>query len=326
MMAAMAMGHGGTGARRARGWQRHLEGWQAGLVAILVAALGTALVVPREAPPIELPAPIIDQRALASTRAADEARAKQLEGELAREQAQDGSALFDLRALGSELRRYGVADAEGDQNALAAARADLAKAAVGARGLGEQRLLDLRAYELSVFLAALRRWERGDEPSEDLRALGGDFVGMARSNGWVEGRRLLPDEAVRAALFKRRWNELTGFTAPAFALSLDETRALYAFLLDHPTPRPGTFDSAEQYCQAVDAWRMRKVDELARDDASYPRFLARGVLFWRLGDPLAAVSQLREHLERHPDGPWALRARNYLRTALVRAGQPDEPL
>ena len=283
--------------------------------------------MPREAEPVDLPLPRVDHGAIGRLRADDAARASRLGAVLAREAASGGTENFDLRTLSNDFRRYGEADASGDATRLAQARADLAQAAqLAARALPAERLLDLRAYQQERFLDALRRWERGAEPDE-LVPLGGDPVGSMRANGWVEGRRILAPEVVRAVMFARRWNELTGLTSSPFAVPAEAAKAFYAFLLERPAARvvAPTYETARQRCDAIDAWRLRKVDELAAVDPAYPRDLARGVLFYRMGQPLAAVVELRRQLERHPDGPWALRARNYLRTALLRGDEPPAP-
>jgi hypothetical protein len=66
------------------------------------------------------------------------------------------------------------------------------------------------------------------------------------------------------------------------------------------------------------------VDALERIDPRYPALLARGVLYSRVGNHVAAAGALRLHLDQHPGGSWALRARNYLAAALdhVPAGEP----
>jgi hypothetical protein len=138
---------------------------------------------------------------------------------------------------------------------------------------------------------------------------------------------LLLDDAVRGALFKRRYNELGLLRGPAFDLSPDEQRALYRFLLrfpprseDAPTPPdPHGRESDIRVALAADTYRLRKIDELALVDPTYPRDLARGVVLYRLRRYGLALESFRRHLDEHPEGPDTLRARNYLRAALERA-------
>jgi hypothetical protein len=303
---------------------RHLDGWQAGVVAVAIALAGAFLAVPHPVAPVEIPAPAVDEAALARTIAADRARAEAIAPSLARELEgkTTDTSFYDLRALGSALRAFGLVDANGEMTELVDTRAKLVRAVDAARRLGPDRLLALRAYEECEFLAEVRRFERTGVASDELKALGGGFIGMLERNGWLRGRTVIPDEAVRATMFKRRWNELTGLGDGPFALTLDEMRAFYRFLLAHPgTEAASGTPGMVADCRVIDQWRLRKVDELATIDPSYPRLLARGVLLYRLGQSVAAVQALRDYLEARGDGAYALRARNYLDAALERAAE-----
>ena len=92
------------------GLARHLQGWEAGLVAVVIAALGTLLAVPLRVPPEDVPLPLVDGRALTATLAHDRALSAAVVPRLLQEQANPGEVaeLFDLRALGQELRAYGA--------------------------------------------------------------------------------------------------------------------------------------------------------------------------------------------------------------------------
>lgn len=306
---------------RAMRFARHLEGWQPGLLAILIAASGALLALPRAATPEDLPSPSVDERALTQILAQDRDRALALAPELEREVAGvTPPTLYDLRALGQAIREYGLTDASPDRDDFIVKRkTELADAVVRALPLGEEKLLALRAYEMALFLREVRRWEQTRVESEDLKALGGPFIGMLERNGWLRNGRIVPDEKVRAILFKRRWNEITGLTEGPFALTVEEQRAFYRFLLTYPSPLPG-MRGDEVDCRAVDQWRLRKVNELAQIDPGYPADLARGVLLFRLGSHAAAADAFRKHLAQHPEGPHALRARNYLLAAVEHAG------
>jgi hypothetical protein len=128
------------------------------------------------------------------------------------------------------------------------------------------------------------------------------------------------DRALRGIFFKRRWNEVTGLTQAPFALTLDEQRAFYAFLLEHPFVEGKETMSPADACRAADQWRLRKIDEIARIDPSYPYALARGVLFYRLGRFPAAAQSFRDYLGSS-DGRYAVRARNYLVASAARAAE-----
>lgn len=301
---------------------RHLEGWQPALLSVLLAGSAAILAVPRPVDATYLPAPMVDPRGLSRTIAVDEARAREAEG---------GDLDVDVRKLGSALRAYGAAERDGEEVALVKARSALATAAAKAMKQGEDAVLALRAYELRVFLGEVRRWELTGEESDDLKELGGSFLTMLTARGWVSGadaevkgerRVVLMDEGALRAAWKRRWNEITAISGAAFDPSLDEKRAFYRFLLERPTGGASAGADAKELAAArtyADEFRLKKVEELGAIDAGYPKDLARGVLLYRLGRYALATEALRLHLERHPDGPFTLRARNYLRAALGKA-------
>ncbi|WP_438014659.1 hypothetical protein WMF18_27660 [Sorangium sp. So ce315] len=332
-----------TDAALRRGWKRHLEGWEPGLVAVFIAGSAAILAVPRSVEPAELPLPLADARALAQARDADAARAR--EAELRGLDA-------EVRALGSAIRAFGVVDADADHTeaALLAARKRVLDAVGPALAQGDEAVLRLRAYQMSSFIREVRRFEATGEESDELRELGGNFLGLLRRSAWlgrggarprggVEARRVAMDGAVLGVLFKKRWGAISGIQRGTFALSLDEERALFKFLLSHPVgaargaqdlaappagePRPSSTAVAPrggvEARRAEERYRLKKIDELAALDPSYPRHLARGVALYRLGKFAQSAEAFRSHLDQHPDGAHTLRAQNYLRAALERA-------
>ncbi len=231
--------------QRPRGLARHLEGWQPGLLAIFVAGVSSLLAVPRPVAPAEIPEPMLDPGALDRVARADRALA-----EAADHEPRD----TDVAALGEAIRAYGRAETENVRPRLPAAgsdagvaivnaRRDVARAATLAAAQGEGALARLRAYQLRSFLRELLRWETTGHETPELIEMGGPFLVDAEGRGWADeaGRRLVLDETVRAALFKKRWSELTLTRGPAFDLTTAETRAVYRFLLLHPPreARPG---------------------------------------------------------------------------------------
>jgi hypothetical protein len=295
------------------GWRRHLEGWQAGLVALSIAGVGLLTGAPRPVPPDEVPIPVPDETSLRVTAEADRRLATELAGSTDQERA---GRDFDLREVGRRLREYGEADAQGDQSALTAARGELLRATKITRDRdGTAPLLRLRAYQLAIFLRLLAAFEQTGEESPELRQVGGDFLGLLRQSGWVQGRTILPDVHVRTALFKRRFAEILAIRDAEFSLTMDEARALYAFLLLHPPATLASSPDGAHY--ATWHWSLRKVEELGSFDQAYPSLFARGVAFYQMGDPAAAALAFREHLVAHPDGPYTLRARNHLAAALA---------
>jgi hypothetical protein len=304
------------------GLAAHFEGWEAGLLAIFLAGSSALVAVPRAVDPMDLPDPRAKPAALVAVARADDALAARAEADAARGAGLD----FDVRELGSAIRAYGIADADGADDRVMAARRAVAEAAGRARTRGDEEMLRLRAFQLREFLRELRAWESTGKESRDLVELGGAFVRMATRNGWLSRRGLAVDDAVRRALFKKRWNELALVHGPRFDLALDEQRALYGHLLSHPPrdeveaapgPRmPRRASKDERAAFATEQYRLRKLEELAKLDPSYPADLARGVVTYRMRRYNLASDFFIKHLDAHPDGPMTLRARNYLRAAL----------
>jgi hypothetical protein len=319
-------------ARERVGLARHLEGWQPAALAIFLAGSTALLAVPRPVDPIDLPEPRIDLRALERAAREDE----ELAAGADRERLD-----VDVLELGTAIFAYGEADAAGDDVALGRERRRVLDAAQRAAKVGAPALLALRAHHLRSFLREIRGWEQRGEESVKLGQVAGGFTRMVRRNGWVtalgagERPRLLMDRAVLAASFKKHWNEITGLSGELFALSIDESRVFYRFLLQHPIRSQEGVTSAilqiggrgpQAAASALEAerslmgqYRLKKLGELAAEDPSFPVHLARGVVLYQLQRYPLAVEAFRRHLEVAPDGPLTLRAQNYLRAALVRA-------
>jgi tetratricopeptide (TPR) repeat protein len=289
-----------------RGLGRHLDGWQAGAIVLLSAGGAFALALPRPVAPDLPPAPAVDGRALAATHAADDALARS---------AEESELPFDVRALGTAVRDYNLAAARGAADDLAAARSRIPDATRAALlSAGDAPVLALRAWQARRFVEELRAWERTGVVGEELDALGGDFVRSAGRHHWcVAGeRRLIASDAVLRVLFKRRWNDVTGLGEGPFALGLEEERARFAFLLQHPLRDEASPDGGRQAHRV----RLALVDRLEEIDPSYPADFARGAALFGLGRYVQAAEAFRRHLAAHPDGPQTLRAQNHLRAAL----------
>jgi hypothetical protein len=287
-------------------------------------ALGL-LLLPRRPPPDSVPVPIVDVAQLARTALAD--------GELA-EQARRQPLSGAVRALGSAMRDFHSLEAtSADEGPLREARKKVTDALPAALAEGERPLLALRAIQLEGFIGEVRRFERTGEQSAELSALAGGFVRAMTAEGWCTGHSLAPPETALRTLYKRMWNGLLGFEArPGFEPTLDETRALYAFYLDRPhiskgmraaleAARRGARDGrqcsalTEAARQATRSWSLDHVKSLAAIDPAYPGDYALGVASYLHGDYAASAAAFRRWLESHPEGPLALRARNFLRAA-----------
>jgi hypothetical protein len=304
-------------------------GYLLGLVPVGVGLVFGVLCLPHAAVPDDVPVPLARAGALEAIDAREHA--------LAREPA---PLADDLRALGSAIRAYNTREAQQgiDPYVTPAAMNDARTVLdrVAANVLAESRddaLLALRATQLDSFVAEVHAFERTGAESAELQALGGPFVRRMREVGWcVEHACAFDDEALRA-MFRLAWNGLLRLERAPFAPGLDEERALYSFYLRHPhAPEAARkrIDEARASARtakacaalveaeviAADGWRIDKVKRLALADAEYPRDYALGILEYRNKRYEAAVESFRDWLDGHPDGPWTLRARNYLRASL----------
>ena len=63
-------------------------------------------------------------------------------------------------------------------------------------------------------------------------------------------------------------------------------------------------------------YQVRKIDEVLALDPTYPADLAKGVVYFRHHSYELAAKSFTTHLEEHPDGPYNVRAQNYLLAAL----------
>jgi hypothetical protein len=301
---------------RARGWSRHLDGWQPALLALLLAGSTAALAIPRSVAPIDIPEPRLDPRALNHI-ADDDAKLAASADRVRLD--------VDVLALGTVLFAYGVADASQDTEALSLARRDVLDASVRALRVGVDPVLALRAHHLRSFLVEMARYDATGEESDKLREVAGGILHRLRHNGWVDEtrarHRVLPDRDVLAVLFKKHWNEVAGVHGGPFESTLDESRAFYRFLIAHPAVPESAGSPALREARPVitGQYRLKKLDELAALDHDYPVQLARGVVYFQLGRYPLAVEGFRRYLESAPDGPYALRAQNYLRAALERS-------
>ncbi len=300
------------------------------LIPVIVALLIGALMMPRSAAPEAIPVPMVDVREIARIERrdhelAEHARREQLPGE--------------VRALGSAIRDFNTRQAQdADELALTEARTVLNKVRGPALAVGIDKLLELRALQAETFLEEVRRFEATGKESEELQALGGAFVRRMRSTGWCDANNtIVLDETQRRIAFKATWNAMVGLEAqPELSPTLDETRALYTLYIQHPhAPEPVRAQLAsarrnapdERTCNeiagreaaAAEGWRLEKIRKLGPIDSSYPLAYALGVANFRRGQYPAAAESFRTWLNQHPNGPWSLRARNYLKASVEAA-------
>lgn len=279
---------------------RHLDGLELGVLSVGIAVAAAALALPRATAPNVVPLPLPDAARLEAQRRSDAERASE---------ARQRGLSFDVRAVGDALRRFGLATRERHARQALILRDLRVYAGRALAREGEKPLLALRALQTELFTNAARRFAETNRASDDLDALGGDFVETALRNGWlVEGQPI--DEVAFESLFRARWNDLTGLESHrAFGTTLDDFRARYAFLLA----------AGSAVADARGKLQQSHVEKIAARDPDYPADFARGVLFFRAHAYEASAEAFRRHLARHPDGPWTLRARNHLLAAVAEA-------
>jgi hypothetical protein len=289
-----------------------LEGWELGAATVGLTLAFALLGIPRAAEPDVFPLPTIDR---------EESRGLREREALRADEAERAPLSFDVRAVGEAFRRYGRFTAVGNENGaaleLSAFRTRIAE--LHNKG-ADEALLRLRAVQTRFFLHALEAWEESGQKSRELAELGGDFPERSEQNAWFVNGRLVLSESERATLFRVRWSELAGMrdTVP-FAPTRNEWRVYYRFLLSHPeVPSEGPYDA-----RRTAERQLTYVAALERRDTEYFANLTRGVLAYRMGAMLPAAEAFRAHLAAHPDGPWQLRARNYLIHTLAELGDPE---
>jgi TolA-binding protein len=287
--------------------------------------------MPRSTPPESVPLPAVDDRMFAATVADDTSRARG---------ARERRLPPDVLSVGTALRAFQLAAAQhADDATMFQTRAELDKvlSAASARGESLPRLRDLRAVQLEAFLTEVAAFEHNGQTSRELDELGGTFVERMRNVGWLEGGRFVPTERELRVAFKGMWNAVVRDASPDLALTLDEQRVLYGLYLRHPHAPEARRDElaaslaqarTEADCEraitlkrrAAEAWRAEKIRALGRLDPTYPTPYALGVALYRAGQYDLAAQSFQAWLDAHPDGPFALRARNHLKAAAEASG------
>jgi len=295
--------------------QQRFDVLLASAIVLLLAGSAVLIAVPRNTSPHHVPAPRIDWPALAATKATDVALAREAQTEVLD---------LDVRAVGGELRRYNLAAAQDDQRTLIEVRTSLVRAVTKALRHGDRPLRALRAYQAYRFVEELHAWAKTGEQTEELRALGGDFIATLERNAWcgpsnrTGSRSLLMSDDVLIALYKDRWNDLTGLGRdPTYGLTVNENRLRFGFLLAFPF-RKKAYGPAHHELEAFKLGQLRlaTIEKLAAVDTAYPSAYARGIVHFQMGHWELAAASFQQHLDEKEDGPYTLRARNYLRNAL----------
>lgn len=305
------------------------EGRWLAAIPLTVGVVFFLLIMPRGTAPDAVPLPRADQRVVRSAANADDARAAAAEAQ---------RLPTDVLAVGTAVRAVNRAEeVTDDQAALVDARRTLESAMrdLKPRPHLEEDMLSLRALQTRHFLDAITHWEATGEKTDDLRDLAGSFVERNEEAGWVENRHLAMSDAQRRIAFKIVWNALVGVDKlDTFAVSLDEQRELYTFYLQHPRIAETYRLAMEAQVQAAktpeacktanlevahqkELWRADKIKRLGAIDPTYPTGYALGVAYYRAGRFDLASESFTAYVGEHPDGPYALRAKNHLRASVV---------
>jgi hypothetical protein len=303
------------------------------LIPVTIAVLTMLLMMPRTVPPEDVPLPQIDAAALEAHRQDDIARAA-----TARATRLSG----DILLVGTTFRALNVAQVTGAAaEDVGVARTALENAFRTAAGDGERAvdsLRTLRALQLEAFLAEVEGFEATGKSSSELEELAGPFLDHIAAAGWLQDGKVLLDPAARRAAYKLVWNAQIGAErVPGLALALDEQRALYRFYLTHPhaseaqrlayqamrrnaSGREECLRATAEEHLDMEQWRIEKIRRLAEIDPTYPTAYALGVAYYRAGRTEQSIESFRSWVTNHPDGPFALRARNHLKAAVTSFG------
>ena len=275
---------------------------------VLIVGVVTLLIVPRSAIPDGLPPPSVTLEDVRATRAANDARAREAV-------AMDPSHAVQL--VGALFRAYGRAEWEGDARAKDQRREALGKA-VAVAFLDGESLDRLRAYQARLFVDAyLRMWKTG-EMSDELIELGGGSLHDLELNGWLRSAAQAPPHAdlVLSAYFKRRFAKVVAKDHPALAPDPVEERLLLGYFMEHP-PVGGILGGREAASPGI--FVLKRIDELAALEPSYPVLFARGIVLFRMAKFEDAAQAFDAYLRASDDGRYRLRAVNYLKTSLEHA-------
>jgi hypothetical protein len=316
--------------RKARPGKTDKSGRWLALVPVMAGVTAILFMFPRATPPDAIPLPRVDHRvtdhiAIAENNLAAAAASKRMSG--------------DVLAIGSAIRDLNVTEEKGETESQlieARRRVEMLIGKVIHLPGGDQELVELRATQTRTFLDALSAWEQMDkgEPPDMLECGAGGFVKHAAEAGWVEGRHILLDQTERRVAYKTVWNAQTHLERSTFAMTVDEERALYAFYIQHPRlPEQHRLGlearrraaTSEVDCKAAqneeqrqrELWRAEKIKRLGAVDSKYPTQYALGIAYARGNRPDLAVESFTSFIDQHPDGPYALRAKNHLKSALI---------
>ncbi len=271
----------------------------------VLSVVATFIATPRPTRPHVLPLPHFDLKELSSTQSREISRVASV---------RDGSLPHDVRAVGEQVRRIGSKIYQ----RMPVAAKELRRLSMDAASLIEagksEPLRDLRALQGQLFIEAVRESLARESPSSDVQELGGEFWSVVTEAWFDETGSCTIDEATLRLMFRVHFNQLTGLgDHPDFAISLNEIRAYYATLLEHPkVPRRSSGAMAARQ-------QIAYVNGLAAADPAFEPRALLGILNLRMGRYGHAIKELEAFIDDHPNGPFSHAARGHLAYARLEA-------
>lgn len=270
--------------------RRWLEGWELLIPSVGIAALAAWLALPQPTLPTHLPLPTLEPYAL------EAARERLFEQAVS---AKRQPLPFEIRAAGERFRQLGQAVRRGTALSVDERQRYRAQLSGLVTAFGTKPLLDLRAIQTELFLAALARWETTGVESPELSELGGDFVQILEKEH-LATRPLGLNADERRALFLLRWTDLAGLNETP-ELRLDPVWIILSARFRLRVPLNQT-----------DHRSLSVINRLMTAAPDYPGDVARGLVLARMGAHAAAAERFAQFIAEHPDAPYSTRARNHL--------------
>lgn len=286
-----------------------LEGWQAGAVTVFVAMIMTSVVVPRTAVPHDVPPSSLSPHEVVAIRARLER-----EGTV----AASGELNHAVLVLEARFRAVGHAEAAEDDRRAAHWAGELTTAASSALLRHREEVAALRTFLGREFSRRYLRRLRTGHPDHELLELGGATLAEMVENGWLQRVEELPASAdlVLSGLFARRFNLMVvPQAAPLVPLDDQLERAVFAYLMTHPPPARFATAPMERASTQM-KFVLGQIDGLSKLEPDYPTLFAKGVVHYEAGQFEASASAFDGYLQKHPDGPYRLRAVNFLKAAV----------
>lgn len=221
-----------------------------------------------------------------------------------------------VQLVGSRVRALGRAEWDGDAITSERTRRDIIEAALVAQPQAEALAL-LRGYQAQLFVQAYTDYLRTGIVTTDLLELGGGATAELSERGLLTDLAQAPHDTdlILSAMFKRRFNKLVAARHPALALDPVEERVLLGYLMQHPTRPEATLTQSELDAVAGDVL-LRRIQELSALEPTYPVAYARGIVLFRMGRFEDAAIAFDSYLLQVSNGPYRLRAVNYLKAAV----------